>query len=161
MSQGAFFLPVRSWGTLRLPESLRYIGEEAAGEVDRVEVAPARVLIVEDDGALAQMYRVRLEKDGHVVTLAPDGESGLELLGSQAFDIVLLDIGLPRADGLEVLESVRADLALSKLPVVILSNYNEPRMIERGLKLGAIEYLVKAHVTPGQLAAGIPRWRKG
>jgi DNA-binding response OmpR family regulator len=115
------------------------------------------VLIVEDDPAIADMYRIQLEADGYqvrVVTTAADAMSSID--GCQP-DLVLLDILLPGRDGFAVLEHLRhgADAAP---PVVILSNYGEPAMVDRGMSLGALDYFVKSRVTPDMVSRSIPEW---
>jgi DNA-binding response OmpR family regulator len=118
------------------------------------------VLFIEDDAAVAEMYRLKLELDGYTVTIAPDGEQGLKLARDTPPDIVFLDIRLPRMDGFSVLEALRADSALRRIPVIILSNYGEAELVERGLKLGALDYLIKAETTPSSLSRGVGKWIK-
>jgi DNA-binding response OmpR family regulator len=117
-----------------------------------------RVLFIEDDAAVAEMYRLKLELDGYTVTVAPDGEQGLKLASEGPPDIVFLDIRLPRMDGFAVLEALRADDKLKHVPVIILSNYGEAELVDRGLKLGALDYLIKAETTPSSLSRGVGRW---
>jgi two-component system, OmpR family, phosphate regulon response regulator PhoB len=117
-----------------------------------------RVLFVEDDAAVAEMYRLKLELDGYTVTIAPDGEEGLKMAKESPPDIVFLDIRLPKMDGFSVLESLRADATLKHIPVIILSNYGEAELVERGLKLGALDYLIKAETTPSTLSHGVGKW---
>lgn len=119
-----------------------------------------RVLFIEDDAAVAEMYRLKLELDGYTVTIAPDGEQGLQLAKDNPPDIVFLDIRLPKMDGFSVLESLRADPVIAHIPVIILSNYGEADLVERGLKLGALDYMIKAETTPTTLSKGIGRWIK-
>ena len=118
------------------------------------------VLFIEDDAAVAEMYRLKLELDGYTVTIAPDGEQGLKLARETRPDIVFLDIRLPRMDGFSVLEALRADTNLRRIPVIILSNYGEAELVERGLKLGALDYLIKAETTPSSLSRGVGKWIK-
>ena len=118
------------------------------------------VLFIEDDAAVAEMYRLKLELDGYTVTIAPDGEQGLKLARETPPDIVFLDIRLPRMDGFSVLEALRADAGLRRIPVIILSNYGEAELVERGLKLGALDYLIKAETTPSSLSRGVGKWIK-
>ncbi|PIR71849.1 MAG: response regulator, partial [Candidatus Nealsonbacteria bacterium CG10_big_fil_rev_8_21_14_0_10_37_25] len=66
-------------------------------------------------------------------------------------DLVLLDLILPGIDGFEVLSKMKEDLALAQIPVIILSNLGQKEDVERGLKLGAVDYLIKAHFTPGEI----------
>jgi CheY-like chemotaxis protein len=120
-----------------------------------------RVLFVEDDPAVAQMYRLKLELDGYSVEIAPDGEQAVAKAMAAPPDIVFLDIRLPKLDGLGVLEALRAQRQTRQIPVVILSNYSEGELIERGLKLGALEYLIKSQTTPAKVAGGVEGWLKG
>ena len=119
-----------------------------------------RVLFVEDDPSVAQMYKLKLELDGYQVTVASDGEQALEMATSNPPDIVFLDIRLPKMDGLAVLEKLRETDNTKQVPVVILSNYSERELVERGLKLGALEYLIKSQTTPAKLAGGVESWLK-
>jgi len=134
--------------------------------VEEVQVAAAqdddvRVLFVEDDPSVAQMYKLKLELDGYQVQLAADGEAALKMATDAPPDIIFLDIRLPKLDGLAVLEALRADERTKHTPVVILSNYSERELVERGLKLGALEYLIKSQTTPAKLAGGVENWLKG
>jgi DNA-binding response OmpR family regulator len=130
-------------------------GSSRSGSPDDV-----RVLFVEDDPMVAEMYRLKLELDGYQVTMAKDGEAGLELASRLEPDIIFLDIRLPKVGGLEVLEQLRKTDATRNTPVVILSNYGERELVERGLKLGALEYLIKSQTTPARLSGGVERWLK-
>src|SRR5258708_12719343 len=119
-----------------------------------------RVLFVEDDADLAEMYRLKLELDGYTVTRAADGEEGLRMAKAIHPDIVFLDIRLPRMDGFQALERMRADEELRHIPVIILSNYGENELVERGLKLGPLEYLIKPQTPPPPLPTTARRWLK-
>jgi DNA-binding response OmpR family regulator len=114
-----------------------------------------KVLVIEDDPSVAEMYRLRLEADGYDVVVGGDGEEGLQLAMSGAPDFIYLDLRLPKLDGFEVLERLRAAPATAQIPVIILSNYGDPETRERGLRLGALDFLVKADTTPGELAARV------
>ena len=120
-----------------------------------------RVLFVEDDPSVAQMYKLKLELDGYKVEVAPDGELALKMATENPPDMIFLDIRLPKMDGLAVLEALRKDERTTQIPVVILSNYSERELVERGLKLGALEYLIKSQTTPAKLAGGVENWLKG
>lgn len=117
-----------------------------------------RVLFVEDDPTVAQMYRLKLELDGYQVIMAKDGEEGLRLADEIEPDIIFLDIRLPKVDGFAVLEGLRSREETRNVPVVILSNYGEQELVERGLKLGALEYLIKSQTTPANLSRGVEGW---
>ncbi len=128
--------------------------------MDQADSDEVRVLLVEDDAALAQMYRVKLERDGYTVQVAGDGEEALTRLADQLPDLIFLDVRLPRMDGLTFLERLRSDARTKNVPVVIVSNYSEEELVSRGLQLGALEYLVKSQTTPGQLSQGVPDWTR-
>jgi CheY-like chemotaxis protein len=116
------------------------------------------ILLVEDDPDIAGMYRFRLQHDGYRVHVAMTGEMALALAFQSHADLVLLDIGLPAMDGLQVLAALRADDRTVSLPVVILSNFDDPDMVERGRQLGATDYLIKSQATPGEVSSGIAGW---
>lgn len=122
-----------------------------SGPAPRVERRPL-VLLVEDDVAIAAMYRTQLAGDGLQVRQAYDGEEGLAAVRRDRPDLVLLDIRLPVADGFRVLEQMHGDPELAAIPVLILSNYSEPAVIDRGLALGARDYLIKSRTTPLELS---------
>lgn len=116
-----------------------------------------RVLLIEDDAAAAEMYRLRLSLDGYTVLIAPDGEAGLRQAAEARPDLIYLDLRLPKLDGFTVLERLRADPATAWIPVIILSNFAEPELRERGLRLGALEFLVKADTPPAALSDRVTR----
>jgi CheY-like chemotaxis protein len=128
--------------------------------METTDVDEVRVLLVEDDTALAQMYRTKLERDGYTVQVAGDGEEALGVLSGELPDLIFLDVRLPRMDGLTFLERLRAAERTKNLPVVIVSNYSEAELVARGLQLGALEYLIKSQTTPGQLSHGVPDWSR-
>ena len=113
--------------------------------------------MIEDDPAIAEMYRLQLEHDGFDVVVATTGEIAESSVAADAPDIVLLDLLLPDRSGFEVLASLNEGLP-NRPPVVILSNYGESAMMDRGRSLGAIEYLVKSRVTPAEISRQIPVW---
>jgi len=114
--------------------------------------AAVRVLLIEDDEDLAEMYRLRLAADGYAVVIAPDGEDGVAAARSQAPDLIFLDVRLPRLDGVQVLERLRASPEACEIPVIVLTSYGEPEIRSRCLGLGALDYLVKADVIPSALS---------
>jgi two-component system phosphate regulon response regulator PhoB len=134
---------------------MAYDTSDDAGD-DRV-----RVLLVEDDQEFAEMYRLKLEADGYEVSIAGDGEEGLRLAAADPPDMIFLDIRMPRLGGLEMLERLRRDQATESLPVVILSNYGEDELRKRGFDLGALEWLIKANVTPSEVSSRVNLWRQG
>lgn len=129
------------------------------------QAAPAasddlRILFVEDDASVAQMYRLKLELDGYIVDVAGDGIVALEKARALAPDLIFLDIRLPKLDGIGVLEALRADESTAGIPVVILSNWNENDLVERGTRLGALDHMVKSQTTPSRLSQRLTDWLK-
>ena len=127
----------------------------STGEADDV-----RVLFVEDDASVAQMYRLKLELDGYTVDVAADGLTALETARAHKPDMIFLDIQLPKLGGLGVLEALRADPATAAIPVIILSNSNELDLVERGIRLGALDHLIKSQTTPTRLSQRLSEWLK-
>jgi len=125
-----------------------------------VQSDEVQVLLIEDDSALAQMYRIKLERDGYTVRVAGEGEEAQRLIDEQLPDLIFLDIRLPKMDGLVFLEHLRSVERTRNIPVVIVSNYSEQELVSRGLQLGALEYLVKSQTTPGRLSEGVPEWSR-
>lgn len=110
-----------------------------------------KILIVEDDKFLRELIARKVIKEGFNVSEAIDGEEGIKKIKEEKPDMVLLDLILPGIDGFEVLSRMKEDPALSSIPVIILSNLGQKEDIEKGLKLGAVDYLIKAHFTPGEI----------
>ena len=111
------------------------------------------ILLIEDDPFLSSVLRLKLEKESFKVVRAADGEEALHFLTEQEIkpDLILLDLILPKKNGFEVLETIRQDPLLEKLPVIIISNLGQPSDIERGKALGIIDYFVKARLSVEEL----------
>ncbi len=116
---------------------------------------PKKILIIEDERGLADMYKLKFEKEGFHVLLAGEGESGIKMAQSELPDLILLDIVMPGIDGFEVLRRLRADPLTENLKIFVFSNLGQDDEIERGLQEGADKYLIKANLTPGQLLTKI------
>jgi CheY-like chemotaxis protein len=116
------------------------------------------VLVVDDDALVAEMYRLALVRSGFNVVVAKDGPTGLEVAGTSEPALIFLDIRMPRMDGIEVLERLAADEVLRRIPVVMLSNYDDSAYVKRCMGLGAKEYVVKVNVRPADLATIAARW---
>ncbi len=112
---------------------------------------PKKILIVEDDKFLRELIVKKLSNEGYEVAEAADGEQGLQQIKEAAPELVLLDLILPGIDGFEVLAQKREDPFIARIPVVILSNLGQKEDVDKGLNLGAIDYLIKAHFTPGEI----------
>ena len=114
-----------------------------------------KILVVEDDKFLRELIVRGLKKEGFEVIQAIDGEEGIKEIEEERPDLVLLDLILPGIDGFTVLEQVKNDPNLASIPIIILSNLGQKEDLDRGLELGAIDFLVKAHFTPGEIIAKI------
>ncbi|HRO91149.1 MAG TPA: response regulator transcription factor [Promineifilum sp.] len=110
-----------------------------------------KILLVEDDLALSDVVSFTLRRAGYVVVAAYDGLAALEQFAAAAPDLLLLDLNLPRLDGLGVCRQVRAE---SDVPIIILSVRGEDEAVVRGLEMGADDYMVKPF-SPAQLVARI------
>lgn len=112
---------------------------------------PKKILIIEDDKFLRELVGQKLIKEDYDVSEAIDGEEGIKKVKEEKPDLILLDLILPSIDGFEVLSRIKGDPSLSSIPVIILSNLGQKEDVEKGLKMGAIDYLIKAHFTPGEI----------
>jgi CheY-like chemotaxis protein len=120
--------------------------------------AIAKVLVVDDDRIVADMYRLALSRAGHQVEVANDGLAALKAVSTNRPDIVFLDIRMPNMDGMEVLRNLASVKASRTIPVVMLSNYDEPGLVRQSISLGAKQYLVKAGTNPTELARIVSQW---
>jgi len=110
-----------------------------------------KILIIEDDKFLRELIVRKLHQEGFEIIEAIDGDEGLKKIKEEKPDLVLLDLILPTIDGFEVLAKIKEEPVLVSLPIIILSNLGQREDIERSLKLGATDYLVKAHFTPNEI----------
>ena len=115
------------------------------------------ILVVEDDKFLRELIVQKLIKEEYEVAEATDGEQGIKKIKEEKPDLVLLDLILPGIDGFEVLSRMKEDSGVSSVPVIVLSNLGQKEDVERGLSLGAVDYLIKAHFTPGEIIEKIKK----
>jgi len=109
------------------------------------------VLIVEDDKFLRELLVRKLENTGFDVSFAVNGEEALKKIKEQMPQLILLDLVLPGIDGFEVLKQVKANERMDGIAIIILSNLGQQGEVERGIRLGADDYLIKAHFTPDEI----------
>lgn len=112
-----------------------------------------KILIIEDDQFLRDICEQKFRQIGFTVETAVDGTSGLEKILSGKPNFILLDIILPSMDGFEILQKVRAhpDPSVSRIPIIMLSNLGQESEVEKGMRLGANDYLVKTYFTMDQI----------
>ncbi len=110
-----------------------------------------KILIIEDDQAISQMYRIKFESEGYSVETAENGKLGLALAETMKPDIILLDLMMPEMTGDEMLKKLRATTWGKTIKVVILTNMGEAEITENVLELGVDGFIVKAQYTPTQV----------
>jgi len=106
-----------------------------------------KILIIEDDKFLRELIVQKLIKKGYNIVEAVNGEEGIKSVKEENPDLVLLDLILPVINGFEVLTRIKSDPILAGIPVIIISNLGQEEEINEGLRLGAVDYLIKAHFT--------------
>ena len=109
------------------------------------------ILIIEDDEFLRSLINRKLSAEGYNMISAIDGEEGIKKVLAEKPDLVLLDLILPNEDGFEVLSKIKADPKVSQIPIIILSNSSQKEDIDKGMKLGAADYIIKAQFTPEEI----------
>lgn len=112
----------------------------------------AKVAIIEDDLAISQMYRIKFEAEGYEVETAENGKVGLALAESMKPDIILLDLMMPEMRGDEMLAELRKTDWGKNTKVIILTNMGEQEIPEEVKKLGVSAVILKADMTPRQVA---------
>jgi DNA-binding response OmpR family regulator len=117
-----------------------------------------KILIIEDEKILRTLLTQTLTREGFEVKEAVDGEEGLEKAKTEKPDLILLDLILPTIDGYEVLERLKKDPFTESIPVMIISNLGQDEEIQRGLKLGAVDFLIKAHFTLDEISEKIKKF---
>ena len=111
-----------------------------------------RILIIDDDAFLLDMYALKFSQKNFDVTTAPGTMEALEKLrGGLTPDIVLVDLVMPTMDGFEFLEQIKKDELAPSALKIILSNLGQQEDIDRGLALGAAGYIIKASATPSEV----------
>lgn len=110
-----------------------------------------KILLVEDEDFIRELYVRQLTKEGFLVKSAIDGQSGLNMLKSEPFDLLLLDIMLPGMNGLQLLREFKTQNPNSPMITILLTNLGQEAVIKEGFELGAQAYLIKASYTPDQV----------
>ncbi len=114
-----------------------------------------KILIIEDDDFLLKMYSNKLMREGYNVLVARDGEEGYIKIMRQKPDLVLLDIMMPKINGFDVLEAVKANEELTDTKIIMLTNLSQDEDKQKGEELGAVAYLTKANVQMKEVIAEI------
>ena len=114
-----------------------------------------KVCIVDDDGFILEIYGTKLKQNGFEVVTAKDGEEGFEIIKSENPDIALVDIMMPRIDGVGLVQSLRDDENLSKIPVIILTNTDSKEILDKIKELNVHFYVIKALSDPQKVVGMI------
>jgi DNA-binding response OmpR family regulator len=115
---------------------------------------PARILLIEDNPDIVEIVRFNLEREGYALSVAGDGAAGLEAARQQSPDLILLDLMLPRMDGLEVCRELKTRAATAAVPIIMLTARSAEADIVAGLDAGADDYVPKPF-SPRELLARI------
>ena len=113
------------------------------------------ILVAEDDKFYANIYRTKLTKEGYEVVVVGDGAQAIKLARQKKPDLILLDLVMPVKDGFETLKELKADANLKSVKVIVLSNLGQEEDIKKAKELGAVDYIVKANVSIGQMMSKI------
>lgn len=105
-----------------------------------------KILIAEDEKTLADILAFKLKKEGFSVKIAGDGDEALQALSKGAFDLLLLDLIMPKKNGLEVLEILKAKKQKTKLKVMVITNLSQPEAEAKARALGVKVFLVKSEI---------------
>ena len=129
-----------------------------------------KILLVEDDPFLIDIYSTKLKESGFKLEIADNGEEALKKIRKRNAanfeknkkknlwpDVLILDIVLSRIDGWQVLQEIKKDEKLKDLKIIVFTNLGQKEEVEKGLALGATKYLIKAHYTPSELVEEIKK----
>lgn len=114
-----------------------------------------KIVVIEDQQVLATVYRNKFIAEGYQVEAAPDGEAGIVLINSAKPDLVILDVMMPKLNGIEVLKRIRANPLFQSLPVIVFSNSGQSGMVEAAWKAGATMVLSKSNHSPKQMVESV------
>lgn len=118
------------------------------------------IMIVEDDSFVMDIYQTKLAQEGFEVISAANGAEAMKKLESAKPDLMLLDIIMPYMDGLEVLKKIKENPELKSIPIILLTNLSQKEEIDKGLGLGANDYLIKSHFTPSEVLEKVKNYLK-
>ncbi len=122
--------------------------------------AKKKILVAEDDKFLASAYKAKLAKSGFDVIMTSDGIETLEALKTSKPDLILLDLIMPNKDGFSVLEEIEKYDELKSIPVIIASNLGQKEDIDKGMALGAKDFVIKSNMSLDDLVSKINQYCK-
>ncbi|MBU0546593.1 MAG: response regulator [Patescibacteria group bacterium] len=110
-----------------------------------------KILLIEDEKIMVDILQRKLTKEGYDISVANNGKEGLRVMKEINPDLILLDIIMPEMSGFEVMEEMRKDSKLNKIPLIVISNSGQPVEINRVKKLGAEDWLIKTEFDPQEV----------
>lgn len=110
-----------------------------------------KILLVDDDPFILDMYVLKFKERNFEIITATDGKTGLEKIRHDKPDVVLLDIVMPALDGFDVLQELKKQKPDHPMKIILLTNLGQKEDVERGMSLGADDYIIKAHFTPSEV----------
>ncbi len=119
-----------------------------------------KILIIEDEKILSEMYRLKFAKEGYEVISAMDVREGMDLAKSEKPDLIILDILLPKENGIKFLEERQGLKEIAGIPVIVLSNFDDPETKRKAFALGAVDYLIKSNYNPQDILDKINSYLK-
>jgi len=117
-----------------------------------------KILIIEDDQDVRELYAEVLRDEGFEIEEAVDGQAGLAKILQNGYDLILLDIMLPKFDGLEVLKTIKQKAEVKGIPVILLTNLGREAIIKEGFSLGADGYLIKSEPTHEEIVSEVKKF---
>lgn len=108
----------------------------------------SQLLLIEDDQYTRELYEEILKEAGYQVTTASDGETGLNLINSKSFDLILLDVMLPKIDGLNVLKQAQEAAKPERKPIIVMTNMANISILQEATTMGALNTLIKSDMNP-------------
>lgn len=116
------------------------------------------ILLVDDDPLIIRMYQNKLSKDGYTVKTATNGEEAIIQVMKEKPNLILLDIMMPKMNGVETLKALKGEPKTEMIPVIILTNLGDnPEDVKSAKELGALDYLVKSEITLRELSERVKR----
>src|SRR3989344_4673574 len=113
------------------------------------------ILLIDDEAEVAQVFQTGLSVAGYSVVVASNGQSALDAVKNNKFDVILIDQMMPDMSGIDVLKTLKASEETKNIPVAMLTNFGHDELVKEALNLGANDYILKYQVAPNDLAAKV------
>lgn len=120
-------------------------------------VKAKKILLIEDEKVIREILQKRLTKEGYQISIAEDGEEGLEKMKKVEPDLIILDIIMPKKGGFEVMEGMQKEKTLKDIPIIIVSNSGQPVELGRAKELGAKDWLIKTEFDPQEVVEKVKK----